>query len=136
MKNEPQIIYLQLGEYVDASVDGEIEDFENFFEKDITWCTDNIYNTDIRYHHERYTPFCTAKGETLHIGDTVRKWIEDSVEPEGGYWWHATIEFHCGCLVLWQVGFDNYDCDENFPSLLYQEIESIELVKKYYEPGN
>lgn len=45
MSNEPDKIYLQIGE-----VDSDI-DFNEL--AGVTWSEDNIYATDIKYHHDR-----------------------------------------------------------------------------------
>ena len=42
MRNEPQRIYLQVGEDVDKDTD-----FDEL--GDVTWCAENIYKTDLHY---------------------------------------------------------------------------------------
>lgn len=44
IKNAPEIIYLQ------TALDPENEEPESFYDLDeVTWCVDNIYDSDIKY---------------------------------------------------------------------------------------
>lgn len=54
----------------------------------------------------RFTGLKDSKGRKIFEGDLIKMKLEDSVEPEGFYWWEAEVKFVHGCWVLCQVGFD------------------------------
>ena len=55
-----------------------------------------------------------------------RVWLEDSVEPYGGFWWHC---FDNGDGYLWQVDYD-YTGKENELDTLQQYIEWDYKIEK------
>jgi len=70
------------------STDKNLNDFEINFE---TLC--------------QFTGF-TYKDQKVFQGDTFKIKLEDSVEPEGFYWWEVEVKQHLGCWILAQIGHD------------------------------
>lgn len=72
-------------------------------------------------------------GKAIHEGTKIRVWLEDSVEPEGGFWWYATVK---PCLTdklfVFQDGF-NYEksgeLPESLDSIVYSYQDQIEVVE-------
>jgi len=53
----------------------------------------------------QFTGF-TYKDQKVWQGDTFKIKLEDSVEPEGFYWWEVEVKQHLGCWILAQIGHD------------------------------
>lgn len=67
------------------------------------------------------------KIKNLKDGDKLHIWIEDSVEPEGGFWWKTTVKVHYKFKCLYQDGF-NYNKSDDFPK---KAIEFTNYKIKY-----
>ena len=59
--------------------------------------------------------------ENYKDGDRIRIWIEDSMEPEGGFWSYATIKE----IVITQKLVISDDC----PTDLTNEVEDLKGYK-------
>lgn len=73
---------------------------------------------------------CIKRGESVETlinmenykdGDRIRIWIEDSMEPEGGFWSYATIKE----IVITQKLVISDDC----PTDLTNEVEDLKGYK-------
>lgn len=61
-------------------------------------------------------------------GDRVRIWLEDTQEPEGGYWNHCTL--HPGSLLVLQDGFDYGKSGDKPMSIEEFDGYKIERIEK------
>lgn len=69
-----------------------------------------------------FTGFYDSKGVEIFVGCELNIWLEDSVEPEGGFWSHTEVHFYQGCLVCKQIGFD-YTGQEDQIQMLFEVVE-------------
>ena len=78
---------------------------------------------------EEYTGFHDKNNKDIYMNATIREWIEDKVEEDGGFWWYGVVKEVNGCKVVLQRGFDYSHC--KFPddyTFLYEEAPVCEAV--------
>jgi len=63
-----------------------------------------VFTNDVKKYCKKYK----GKGWQMIPFKQYRVWIEDSVEPEGGFWWHCYADAYG---YLRQEGYD-YSIDE------------------------
>lgn len=80
----------------------------------------------------QYTGLKDKNGKEIYEGDVARQWIEDLIEPSGGFYWLAKIEFYHGAWTAKQIGFDYEKADE-FPVFLHDECSLFEVIGNIYE---
>ena len=77
----------------------------------------------------QFTNYQDKNNKDIYLNATVREWLEDKVEEEGGYWWYGIVKEVNGCKVVLQRGFDY--SHSKFPddyTFLYEEAPVCEVV--------
>jgi uncharacterized phage protein (TIGR01671 family) len=101
-----------------------LEDGDAFIEYDIEVFPESV---------GQFTGFYTRDRKTIFEGDIMREWLEDSVEPEGGYYAFNVVNFQWGSWCLLQIGFDYSKSDYEDFTKLYEGWDNAEVIGNIHD---